>query len=211
MRLSFLKAAVAACVIMTFAAPSFVAAQDETVENNGGMSMEAVPAADALMVEPEVEAQVEVQAEIQADQEVAPIAAQISVESGFAYESGSASNGAVYLSLTNNGGAADSLVSATADFAGSVELHTTTIEADVAQMRPIEKIEVLPGATVSLNPQADHIMLIGLTEPLTAGDVKTITLNFASGATAQAEITVMSPSAATDADHDHGDGTHSHE
>ena len=46
------------------------------------------------------------------------------------------------------------------------------------QMRPMPEVVILPGAALKFEPGANHVMLIGLTKPLRAGDTVTLKLTF---------------------------------
>lgn len=86
---------------------------------------------------------------------------------------------AVYLNLTNETGAADALVGAESPAATTVEVHETTADASGQMaMHPVEKIALPVGATVELKPGGYHVMLIGLTGELMAGDKVEVTLQF---------------------------------
>jgi copper(I)-binding protein len=87
-------------------------------------------------------------------------------------------NGAIYMTLMNEGDQADVLLSAETDVAEVVELHESRLEGDVMKMGPISNIEIPAGASVSLEPGGKHIMLINLKQPLTPGDTLTLILNF---------------------------------
>jgi copper(I)-binding protein len=89
-----------------------------------------------------------------------------------------AGNGAVYMTLVNEGESADVLVGAETDVAEVVELHETRMEGDVMKMSPIPNIEVPPGASAKLEPGGMHVMLINLKQELTPGDRITLTLQF---------------------------------
>jgi len=83
-----------------------------------------------------------------------------------------------YLTLRNDGDAADALVSA---YCGAA--RTTTVHGDSAAMGPGETAEQSPvavpaGSVVSLTPAKGHIMLDGLTGPLVAGDTVSLLLRF---------------------------------
>jgi putative membrane protein len=54
--------------------------------------------------------------------------------------------------------------------AGRAELHQTSLEGGVMRMRPVDEVVLQPGETRVLEPGALHVMLMGLTRPLTAGD-----------------------------------------
>ena len=88
---------------------------------------------------------------------------------------------AAYMTIANNGPAADRLKSARTSKAKSVELHQTTMTADgVMQMRQIEDgLPVEAGSSLVLAPGGTHFMLLGLEEGLEAGQNLVLTLEFA--------------------------------
>jgi copper(I)-binding protein len=85
--------------------------------------------------------------------------------------------GGGYLKLDNKGGD-DRLLSVSADVAGSVELHTMSMEGDVMRMRQVDAINLPAGKTVELKPGGFHIMFMGLKAPLKAGDSFPLKLKF---------------------------------
>ena len=91
---------------------------------------------------------------------------------------GSAPNSAAYMSLMIHGDAADKLIAVKSPVAESAELHNHVMEGDIAKMRQVEAIEVKPGEMATLEPGGFHVMLMGLKEPLNAGDVLPLTLTF---------------------------------
>jgi len=92
---------------------------------------------------------------------------------------GMAGAGAVYVVLENKGSQADRLISAASDAAKMVEIHESYLENDVMKMRPVEGgLEIPAGAKVELKPGGYHVMLMGLTAPLEAGNKITVTLRF---------------------------------
>lgn len=110
---------------------------------------------------------------------------------------------AVYLTIVNNGKAADKLVGAASPSAGTAELHTHVRSGGTMKMRAVTEIAIAAGETASLEPGGDHIMLIDLTSALEAGDTLDLTLTFE--AAGSVDITV--PVLAHD-DGDHGDHGH---
>jgi copper(I)-binding protein len=91
-----------------------------------------------------------------------------------------------YLTLT--AGADDRLLGAATPVAGRVQIHERRIESNMMMMREIEGGLPLPaGQAVELKPGGNHIMLLGVEEPLKAGDTVALTLTFASAP--QLEIT----------------------
>lgn len=87
--------------------------------------------------------------------------------------------------LTNTGAADVTLVSAASPAAHMIELHETT-ENDTGEMamREVEGGFTIPaGGSLLLEPGAKHLMFMGLTAPLRAGEQLDITLTFADGST----------------------------
>lgn len=73
----------------------------------------------------------------------------------------------------------DSLVAAETPAAARVELHTHLLDAaGVARMRQVEAIPIAPGAPAELKPGGLHVMLMGLTAPLVAGQTIPLRLVF---------------------------------
>lgn len=101
-------------------------------------------------------------------------------------------NTAVYVELTNNGTVDTALVGATADFAADYELHETTMEDGVLEMRPVEpqRIELAAGGTVVLEPGGLHVMAMGVTTELAEGDIVEVTLEFDGGCTVTVDAEV---------------------
>ena len=85
--------------------------------------------------------------------------------------------GAAYLVIQNNG-AADKLLSVESDVAKTIELHESMESGGMMQMSPMPNIEVPANGKVELKPGSFHMMLMGLTRPLKAGDKVQLTLNF---------------------------------
>jgi hypothetical protein len=94
---------------------------------------------------------------------------------------GGGGNGAVYVTLTNGGAQADSLVSASSDAAQKVELHEAKNEGGVMKMRPVKAIPVPASGKTELKPGGYHIMLMGLKHDLKPGENVPVTLKFERG------------------------------
>lgn len=100
-------------------------------------------------------------------------------------------NGAAYLTVTNNGTAADRIVAAESPVAGRVELHTHEVDAaGVMRMRQVEAIELPAGETVGLRPGGLHVMLIGLADRLVEGETFPLTLVLEQAGEVDLEVTV---------------------
>ena len=87
--------------------------------------------------------------------------------------------------LGNDGAADVTIVSASTEASPMVELHETVAnDAGEMVMQPKEGGFVVPaGGTLTLEPGANHIMLMGLARPIVAGDEVSFTLTFADGST----------------------------
>ncbi|WP_179380561.1 copper chaperone PCu(A)C [Jannaschia marina] len=120
-----------------------------------------------------------------------------------------------YITIENRGDADDTLVAAAISeaIAGEVQLHTMTMNDGVMEMSQVEGgIPIPAGETVQLMPGGLHLMLMGLAQPLTAGESHEITLTFETAG----EITLDAPvltlgeiREATGAEGGHG-GDHGH-
>jgi copper(I)-binding protein len=86
--------------------------------------------------------------------------------------------GGGFLVIRNTGAAADRLLSAASPAAQRMELHTHIRDGDVMRMRPVADIPVPANGSVTLQPGGLHLMLIGLTQPLAAGQSVPVTLRF---------------------------------
>jgi copper(I)-binding protein len=75
----------------------------------------------------------------------------------------------VYLTLHNAGGTSDRLLSASTPVAQRVEIHAGGVSHGVAMMRPIAGIDIAVGSMVEFKSGGNHLMLIGLRQPLSAG------------------------------------------
>lgn len=100
-------------------------------------------------------------------------------------------NGAAYLSVTNKGAAADTLVAAESPAAARVELHQTTMTGAVASMKPVTAgLSAPAGKTVALSPGGAHLMMFGLKQQLVEGARIPLTLTFAKAGKVKVELAV---------------------
>jgi periplasmic copper chaperone A len=92
---------------------------------------------------------------------------------------GNAPTAAGFMQITNTGSEPDALISATADFAGRTEVHESSVDASgVATMTHIERLEILPGETVTLEHGGFHVMFMDVKEPPAEGMMVPVTLTF---------------------------------
>lgn len=103
----------------------------------------------------------------------------------------SAKIAAGYMGISNEGDQADRLIGVEVGFAAQAMLHTTEFSADgVASMTHVEALEIPAGDTVVLEPGGYHIMLMGLNQPLTEGDMLPATLIFEQAGRVEIEFMV---------------------
>ncbi len=97
-----------------------------------------------------------------------------------------------YLTLTST--ADDRLVSVASPVAGRVEIHESKMESNMMMMRELKEGMPLPaGQAVELKPGGNHIMLLAVATPLTAGQTVPLTLNFASAPAVEVTAAVGQP------------------
>ena len=91
-----------------------------------------------------------------------------------------APTGAAFMMLLNHADEADRLISASSDIAARVELHTHKDDGNgVMSMQEIEDgIPIPAGGHYVLQRGGDHVMFMGLKQPLHAGDTVSVTLTF---------------------------------
>jgi periplasmic copper chaperone A len=99
---------------------------------------------------------------------------------------------AAYLTLSG-GPQADRLLGASTPRAAMAELHVVTESDGMSRMRQTDGVEVPAGGTVTLAPQGTHVMLMGLEEPLVAGQQFPLTLQFAAAGTVTVTVVVRAP------------------
>jgi copper(I)-binding protein len=104
-------------------------------------------------------------------------------------------NSAAYGLVLNLNETPDRIISGTTAAAEALELHEMVMaEGDVMQMRPLADGIPLPaGGFALLKPGGLHIMLIGLTGPLTDGDTLNVTLELEQGGSVELAIPVREP------------------
>ena len=103
--------------------------------------------------------------------------------------------GAAYVTLTG-GAAADTLQAARLDGVTRVEFHDSRMQDGIARMRPLTAVAIPPRATVDFAPSGRHLMLIGLTRPLVAGERRTLVLVLEHGGEVRVDLDVRPATAA---------------
>jgi copper(I)-binding protein len=103
--------------------------------------------------------------------------------------------GAAYFIVTNKGSAPDRLVAAATPVAGEAELHESKSVFGIMQMRPLGPLDIAPGQSAELKPGANHVMLMGLKQPLKEGDSFPLTLSFEKAGDVEVTVKVERASA----------------
>ncbi|MEH6576809.1 MAG: copper chaperone PCu(A)C [Amphritea sp.] len=86
--------------------------------------------------------------------------------------------GAAYLMIHNMGQEVDSLVGISTPVADKAEMHTHSMIDGMMSMTQVNSIQLQPGEPTLFKPGSNHIMLIGLKQPLMEGESFKLTLHF---------------------------------
>lgn len=113
-----------------------------------------------------------------------------------------------FMAIVNTGAEADRLIGVESAIAAKSEVHESKVDADgVGTMTHIDALEIPAGGTVSLERGGYHVMFMGLTGPLTEGEMHKATLIFEKAGRVEIEFQVDPPMTAGEMDHstmDHG-------
>jgi periplasmic copper chaperone A len=86
---------------------------------------------------------------------------------------------AAYLVISNGSGQPDALMGASSPDAATVQLHeTTTDSSGMTGMQHVDKLAIPAEGEVTLMPGGHHLMIMGLSRPLTAGGTLELDLVF---------------------------------
>lgn len=121
-----------------------------------------------------------------------------------------AKTGAAFMMIANSGAQDDRLIAVQSPAAKRVELHTHIDAGNgVLQMREVESgFEIPAGGMHELARGGDHVMLMGLTAPLTQGATIVLTLTFEQAGDMQIEVPVdLARQAGGHGATKHGDGS----
>ncbi|MDF3853167.1 copper chaperone PCu(A)C [Paracoccus sp. P2] len=99
-------------------------------------------------------------------------------------------SGAAFMVIENRGAGACTLSSVASDAAERVELHTHRDEGGVMRMVKAGPIRIPAGARHELARGGDHVMLMGLKQPLADGEELALTLDFGPCGTVRARLPV---------------------
>lgn len=101
---------------------------------------------------------------------------QVSVQDAYA-RAANPKSGAAFMTIVNGGKDACTLMGVTTDAAARAEMHTSRDEGGMMKMVATGPIEIGPGESHALGRGGDHVMLMGLKQPLKTGDKITLTLD----------------------------------
>jgi periplasmic copper chaperone A len=102
----------------------------------------------------------------------------LDIKNPWARPAAESANGAVYFVIENGTSQDDVLLSGRTDIASVVELHESEIDGDHMSMHHQDEVVLPAGEAVEFSPGGLHIMLVGLTRQLKAGETFDITLVF---------------------------------
>lgn len=100
-------------------------------------------------------------------------------------------NSVAFLRIRNTGKQADVLLDISTPIAAVAELHSMTMVGDVMHMDRLPSLPVAAGATVVLDPDSRHIMLMGLKAPLHIGQQVPFSLHFRKAGVVAVQATVV--------------------
>jgi len=92
-------------------------------------------------------------------------------------------NSAAFMNISNNSNHDITILKASSSIAKAVELHTHDMSNGVMKMYQVPEIIIPKKGTVKFQPSGYHLMFIGLTNPLKAGEEVTFTLTLKNGKT----------------------------
>lgn len=98
----------------------------------------------------------------------APAPAPVQITDGYA-RAANPKSGAAFMSIHNGGDAACTLSGVSSDAAERAELHTSREVDGVMRMVMADPITIAPGESHDLARGGDHVMLMGLHQPLADG------------------------------------------
>lgn len=96
-----------------------------------------------------------------------------------------------YLTITNNGAAADTLIGVETDQAESVSMHQSVMEKGMSRMLPVKSLEIASGKTVTFGPSSYHLMLVKPKGALPVGSHFFVTLRFQRAGAVKADFVVQ--------------------
>lgn len=109
--------------------------------------------------------------------------------------------GAAYLRVENRGEASDTLIAAHTPIAERVEVHQHVQRDGLMSMQKVGDLSIGPGEDVAFEPGGYHLMMLGLKQPLVAGERFPLTLEFRNAGSIEVDFAI-SEAAPVPAGHD---------
>ena len=100
-----------------------------------------------------------------------------------------------YATLKNTGDAPISVLTVQSDAFRQSSIHQTMIEHGVAKMRETPRIDLAPGATVTMKPGGAHLMLIDPRHAIGKGEKVQMVFLLANGTRVETYFDVVAPDA----------------
>ena len=123
------------------------------------------------------------------------------VEAAWTRPAAQGQTGAGFMTLKNPDAKPDALVAVESPLARTVQIHQSSMSGGMSSMKEVIRVAIPPGGAVTFAPGGYHLMFVGLTKPVKAGDALPATLTFASGAKLNMSfVASIAPPAAA---HDH--------
>jgi copper(I)-binding protein len=107
--------------------------------------------------------------------------------------------GVVYVTVTDSG-APTTLLTVSTPIAAQAEMHQSLMQNGMMEMLPVKSLLITKGSPIRFSPGGYHIMLTGLTQPLSTGQTFPLTLTFADGDHVTTTVTVQPMMAGAPAD-----------
>lgn len=99
--------------------------------------------------------------------------------------------GVGFMSIVNSGSQDDRLIAVSSEAATSIEIHQMSMADGQMQMRAVSDGLAIPaGQTVELAPGGYHLMLIGLSQALVAGQTVKLELQFEKAGKVSVELAI---------------------
>lgn len=116
--------------------------------------------------------------------------------------SGGAKAAGGFMAIVNNGSEPERLLGVETTIAAKAEVHESKVDENgVGTMTKVEFVEIPPGQTVNLEHGGYHVMLMGLSGPLTEGELHKATLIFETAGRVEIEFMVDPPAGKGGMDH----------
>lgn len=130
-----------------------------------------------------------------------PALAAPQVQAAWSRPAAQGTTGAGFMILANPDARPDALVAVESPMARQVQIHQSSMKAGIASMQKLDRVALPAGGRVTFAPGGYHLMLMGLTKALKAGDTVPATLVFASGARVKTTFVVGSAPPAAEPHH----------